>query len=135
MERWSILRNASVNVEPTAAVTPPSTRTTDAEAKAPKIVADAETSAEQSQHAARSDAERDRESLRTEAIQEIKAVKEAIERLRDELDEELETQRILTRATRLNVVSSLVGSDATGVAGKAGGGSGSQPGKEPEGPE
>ncbi|MCH7832752.1 MAG: hypothetical protein IIC55_07765 [Proteobacteria bacterium] len=33
----------------------------------------------------------------------------------DELDEELETQRILTRATRLNVMSSLVSDQAAGV--------------------
>jgi vacuolar-type H+-ATPase subunit H len=90
-------------------------RIADAEAKAAKIEADAKTSAEETLRAARLDAERERKSLRAEAIQEIKSVKDAIEGLRVELDEELETQRILTHATRLNVVSSLVAGDATVV--------------------
>ena len=95
-------------------------RIADAEAKAQKIVADAETNAEEALRAARSAAEGERESLRAEAIQEIKAVKDAIERLRDELDDEMEIQRILTRAARLNVVSGLVAGDARGVTGKTG---------------
>ena len=95
-------------------------RLADAEARARKIVADAETSAGETLQAARSDAEVARDSLRAQAIQEIKAVKDTIERLRDELDEELETQRILTRATRLNVMSSLVSDQAAGVKVNAG---------------
>ena len=55
----------------------------------------AETGAEQLHRDARSDAERARESPLAEAIQEIKVVKDAVDRLKDEL----ETQRILTRAT------------------------------------
>jgi len=109
-------------------------RIADAEAGAQKILAEAETGAEQILRDANSAAESARESLLAETIQEIKPVKDAVERLRDELDEELETQRILTRATRLNAVSRLVAGDASGVAGNTGKQSDSQRGQAAEDP-
>jgi len=57
----------------------------DAEAKAQKIEADAETGAQEALRAAASASQAERESLRAEAVEEIKAVKSAIERLREEL--------------------------------------------------
>lgn len=109
-------------------------RVAEVEAEAQKILADAETGAEQVLRDAKSAADSARESLLSEAIQEIKAVKEAVERLKVELDEELETQRILTRATRLNVVAGLVAGDASGVAGKTDRESASGEGQAADGP-
>ena len=64
----------------------------------------------------------------------MKAILTRVESVRAAADEELETQRILARATRLNAVSSLVVGDASGVAVKTGKQSDSQDGQAAKDP-
>jgi hypothetical protein len=84
-----------------------------AQTEAGRIVADAEAQATDVRGSAGSEFEKELESLRAEAIEEIRTVKDGIERMQAEIQEELETQRILTNVARTKAVAHLVGGPVT----------------------
>jgi hypothetical protein len=83
-------------------------RVSDAKTEATAILAEAKVRADEVIGEAQFVAERDVEELKAEAIQEIKMVRDGIARMQLELEEELETQRILTQAARVSMVSEAV---------------------------
>lgn len=85
---------------------------TEAEQRARKTGAEAQAAADEVVAEARVAGEEQVETMKMEAIDEIKAVRGAIERLQAALEDELETQRILTDAARMNLVSRSVAAGA-----------------------
>ncbi|MDP6454548.1 MAG: hypothetical protein QF898_14695 [SAR202 cluster bacterium] len=90
--------------------------TIDSEQQGEALVQEAETAAQEivagAQAKAKEVADLQVGVLKSEAIEEIKMVRDGIARMQAELEEELETQRILTDAARLNMVSGAVAAGA-----------------------
>ena len=95
------------------------TRIDEAEVQAQEIIAQAQSKADEVLAQAQMVADRDVEVLKVEAIEEIKMVRDGIARMQAELEEELETQRILTEAARLSMVSAAVTAGAGAFVEKA----------------
>ena len=87
-------------------------RVAEAETQAQEIIAEAQAKSDEVAVQVQSVVDRDVEGLKLEAIEEIKMVRDSIAQLHAELEEELETQRILTDAARLSMVSEAVGAGA-----------------------
>ena len=83
-------------------------RVAEAEIQAQEIIAEAKAKSDEVVAQVQSIVDRDVEGLKVEAIKEIKMVRDTMAQMQAELEEELETQRILTDAARLSMVSEVV---------------------------